>query len=254
MIDLAIIVPSIRSYNIERLYTSIPKSIGRYTFKFIVCGPYDAKKYIDCIHMYSQASPNKCVQKAVSELTDDCNLVKWSTDDAIYFENSLEEIITDLYDNKNHFGICKYSEEGPPGWPSGKDDIYYYAKTHKDMQGLIGIKDHYCIAPVGLYYRSDFIELGGLECCYEHINMSTHDLAFRAQEYGIKPIFSRSVIMHCDSDNRQKEHIPLDIAHRNNDYPIFMNKYKNIDALNQDNLKIDIKNYLQYEDIWRRFK
>lgn len=254
MIDIAIIVPSIREQNLTRLYNSILKSINKYSFKLIICSPTDATKYIPCVYMQSFASPNKCVQQAIHELADGCNLIKWSTDDAVYFENTLDEMITDMYNTKNCFGICKYTEEGPPGWPSGKDDVYYYAKTHGDMKNLIGIKDNYVIAPVGMYYRKDFIELGGLECCYEHINLSTHDLCFRSQEYGLKPIFSRSIIMHCDSDNQKSEHYPLDIAHRNNDYPIFYNKYKNQNPLNENNLKIDIENYKSYEDKWRRFK
>lgn len=254
MIDLAIIVPSIRSYKIKRLFDSVGPSIGNYSFKFIVCGPYDASQYINCTYLHTLSSPNKCVQQAVNELTEDCKLIKWSTDDAVYFENTISEMITDIYEYPNHFMICKYSEEGPPGWPSGRDDIYYHAQTHGDMKNLAGIKKEYMIAPVGMYYRDDFIKLGGLECSYEHINMSTHDLAFRAQEYGIKPLISKSVIMHCDSDNSQPEHFPLDIAHRNNDYPIFFNKYSKPNPLNKDNLIIDINNYLSYENVWRRFK
>lgn len=255
MTDLAIIVPSIRDYKINRLYDSVSNSIGSFSFKFIVCGPYDATKYIpSCTWLNSQASPNKCVQQAVNELADECNLIKWSTDDAVYFENTLNEIIEDMYNNPNNFGICKYSEEGPPGYPSGKDDIYYHAKTHGDMKQLIGIKDEYKIAPVSMYYRDDFIKLGGLDCAYEHINMSTHDLCFRAQESGMGAIFSRSVIMHCDSDNRQPEHRPLDVAHHHNDYPIFYRKYSQSSPLNPDNLVIDIQNYKNFEDTWRRFK
>lgn len=254
MIDLAIIVPSIREYRIQRLYNSILQSIKKYSFKVIICGPYDASKYFDCITLNTYASPNRCVQQAVVELTEDCQLIKWSTDDAVYFPDCLDNLVQKMYDHPNHFGICKYSEDGPPGWPSGKDDIYYLAKTHGDMKDLRGIKDSYMIAPVGIYYRKNFIELGGLDCAYEHINMSTHDLAFRCQEYGISPIISDSVIMHCDSNNTLPEHHPLDIAHHNNDYPIFYSKYNQQNPININNSIIDINNYKKYQDIWRRFK
>jgi hypothetical protein len=254
MIDLAIVVPSIRSHKINRLFNSIAESIGNYSYKFIVCGPYDPKDQgIECEYIHTMASPNKCVQQATVELAQDCEFIKWSTDDAVYFKDALKEMIDDLYANPKHFGICKYTEDGPPGYPSGKDDIYYYAKTHGDMQRLIGVKNHYLIGPVSMYRVNDFMNLGGLECSYEHINMSTHDLAFRAQESGIRPIISRSILMHCDSDPKAAEHIPLHNAYVQNDYPVFRNKYSQPEPL-KDKLVIDPYNYKNYEDVWRRFK
>lgn len=246
--DLGIIVPSIRPMSIRRLYDSVALAAKNITVKFIVVGNYTPD--FECTHLMSLASPNRCVHQGIVELADDCEYVKWSTDDAVYFPDTLDELISDMSDHDS-FGVVKYTEEGPPGSPSGKDDIYYTAVTHDDLRRLPGVKPSYKIAPVSVYKREDFISLGGLDCRYEHINLSTHDLAFRAQEYGLTPIISRNVVMHCDSNSSDVEHRPLDIAHFHNDYPIFANKY--MSPLSEDSIVISIVNYTSCPSVWRRF-
>ena len=105
---------------------------------------------------------------------------------------------------------------------------------------------------MAIYKRSDFIELGGLNCQYEHINLSTHDLAFRAQENGLVPYISNDVVMHCDSNSSDEEHRPLDIGHSQNDYPIFAKQYENL--ISTDKIKIDPNNYKNHPNVWRRFQ
>lgn len=251
MYDLAIVVPSIRQNKIKRVYDSVKDSIGDFTYKFIVCGNYDSTEVIpESFSMVSYASPNYCVQKAIVELTEDCKYVKWSTDDAIYFDSSLANLLSGI--GEKNFGVVKYTEEGPPGYPDGSHDIYYTAHTHNDLRVLPGVKPWYNIAPVSLYKRSDFIELGGLDCRYEHINLSTHDLAFRAQEYGLSAYISKDVVMHCDSNSSDPSHRALDVAHFHNDYPIFSNKYQNF--IGVWDIKINESNYKDAPEVWRRFQ
>ena len=246
--DLGIIVPSIRPHSIRRLYDSVAAATNGLRVKFIVVGNYTPD--FECTHLMSLASPNMCVHQGIVELADDCEYIKWSTDDAVYFPNALNELISDMRGH-NSFGVVKYTEEGPPNNITGKDDVYYTAVTHDDLRRLPGVKPSYRIAPVSVYKREDFMSLGGLDCRYEHINLSTHDLAFRAQEFGISPVISRNVEMHCDSNSSDVEHRPLDIAHFHNDYPIFANKY--VRSLKEEDIIIDIFNYTLYPLVWRRF-
>jgi hypothetical protein len=260
--DLGIVVPSIRSEFIGRLYDSVLGSTSGLRIKFIVVGNY--KPDIECTYLYSLASPNHCVQQGIVEETSDCEFITWSTDDAVYFPNALANLILDMrhaastrgynpniVGDNDSFGIVKYTEDGPPGYPSGKDDIYYLAITHDDLKKLPGIKPFYNIAPVAVYKRDHFIGLGGLDCRYEHINLSTHDLVFRAQECGLTAIYSKDIIMHCDSNSASEDHRPLDVAHFQNDYPIFSEKYQS--QLTASQIKIDINNYKLQPSIWRRF-
>lgn len=247
--DLGIVVPSIRPESIRRLYDSVAGATKGLRVKFIVVGNY--RPDFECTYLNSLASPNHCVQQCIVELAGDCEYVKWSTDDAVYFEDALSELVLSLKETSSSFGVVKYTEDGPPGDPSGKDDIYYTAVTHDDLRKLPGVKPQYKIAPVSVYKRQHFIALGGLDCQYEHINLSTHDLAFRAQECGLVPIISSRVIMHCDSDSASEDHRPLDVAHFQNDYPIFSGKYQNV--LSAGQIKIDVNNYKSQPSIWRRF-
>jgi hypothetical protein len=248
LVDLTVVVPSIRPEKIKRMADSLKEAVGEYSYELIVAGPYDASKIVDCLWLESLASPNLCVHKAIVEKANG-KYVKWSTDDAVYYRNGISNLLNKMR-GKDCFGVVKYTEEGPPGYPSGRDDIYYTAVTHADLRRLPGVKSHYKIAPVAIYHKTEFIALGGLDCRYEHINLSTHDLAFRMQEYGEEAIISDEVVMHCDSDGQAVDHRPLDFAHFNNDYPIFADKYK--EMLNKAH--ISLANYLAYDKPWRRFQ
>ena len=248
--DLAIVVPSIRPHKIRRLYDSVSASARDLKVKFIVVGNYQPD--FECVYLNSLASPNYCVQQAIVELTEDCEYIKWSTDDAVYFPETLLDLMTEIKAVDRSFAVVKYTEEGPPGTPSGKDDVYYTAIIHDDLRYLRGVRNLYKLAPVAIYKRSDFIELGGLNCQYEHINLSTHDLAFRAQENGLVPYISNDVVMHCDSNSSDEEHRPLDIGHSQNDYPIFAKQYENL--ISTDKIKIDPNNYKNHPNVWRRFQ
>jgi hypothetical protein len=249
MIDLSIIVPSIRPNSIGRLLDSIPNSIGDYEYEIIIVGPYEPE--FACRYINDFGSPSRGVQRG-STIADG-KFMKWSTDDGIYRSGALKRAMDVAVDMDDKDGvIMKYTEDGPANWVTGADDIYYTAWTH-DSNKLSGIPKDYKIAPVGLYNTNFFRMMGGLDCSFEHINMNTHDLAFRVQRNGGVMHFSPDVIMHCDSKNQSSEHAVLNDSYKSNDLPKFLELYGGKDIIG-DRIHIDYDNWKESPAIWRRFK
>jgi len=244
---LSIILPSIRIQNIPRLINSINLSCKQYDWELIVIGPY--KPEIECKYIYSLACPNKCVQLGVLEAVG--KYMMWSSDDGIYTENSIDECIT-LFDTLSEKdGIIIRYCEGRNFSGNCPDDSYWIGWTHDD-QRLPGVDPNWKIAPVGMYNTKTFIELGGLDCKFEHINMSTHDLAYRIQKNGGNLYKSPSLVLSCDwsaGHLSESEHVPIHNAHFENDAPYFKQLYQS----KNNTIKIDYNNYKNVPDIWRRF-
>lgn len=249
MIDLSIIVPSIRPQTIGRLLDSIPSSIGDYKYEVIVVGPYEPT--FKCKYIEDLGSPSRCVQRGSTQAVG--RFMKWSTDDGVYKDGALSAAMDSAVNMSVNDGmVMKYTEDGPANWVTGADDIYYTAWTH-DSNKLSGIPKDYKIAPVGLYNTVFFRDMGGLDCEFEHINMNTHDLAFRVQRNGGVMHFSPSVTMHCDSKNQSSEHAVLNDSYQNNDLPKFLKLYGGKDIIG-DRIYIDYDNWKKAPPVWRRFK
>ena len=77
-------------------------------------------------------------------------------------------------------------------------------------------------------YKLDkyFRKLGGFDCRWEHLNMNTHDLAFRAQRDGSKFHFSPNLVLTCDWNPNEGDHIPVQAAYHANDAPLFQQVYR----------------------------
>ena len=246
--DLSIVVPSIRADKIQRLYDSIPASIGDFSYEVIVIGPYQPP--FECKYIEDLGSPSRCVQQGIA--IAEGKFFTWGTDDGIYNPNALSEAISLLQTLTHKDGIImKYTEEGPPSPLTGAHDHYYIARTH-DSNRLMGIPENYMIAPVPMYNIKYFIDLGGLDCSFDHINMNTHDFAFRLQKDGGTFHFSPSVIMHCDSNQFGDDHKVLDEAYFLNDLPRFQEIYGG--PFSMERVKIDYDNWKNAEAVWRRFK
>lgn len=246
--DLSIILPSIRTHNIPQLIESIEKSIHPFTYELIVVGPYFPN--IDIKYIYSKAAPTKCVQ--LGGLYSEGQYITWSSDDGLYLPGELAKclelaktipdkdgIIIRYCEGKNKSGLC------PP-------DHYWIGYTHDD-QRLPGIDPNWNIAPVGLYNRNHFINIGGFDCRFEHINMSTHDLAYRTQKMGGKLHLSPNLVFTCDWSQgclAEEEHVPVHNAHFENDLPLFNQLYGSPNGI----IKIDYNNWMNTPNIWRRFQ
>jgi hypothetical protein len=252
--DLTVVLPSIRKERLSEFYSSLYLSMGKYhqSFELIIVSPYNLPEVIDGIHniklVKDFGSPARCVQ--IGTALAEGEFVTWSSDDALYYGNALEECL-DLLKTKTEKDaiIVRYSEgvgrsgQEPP-------DNYWVGKTHPDHR-LPFVGDDWNIAPVGLYYTKRFYELGGLDCRFEHANMNSHDLCYRNQKDGGKYYKSPSLVMGCDQEpGYSGTHGPIEEAYHNNDCALFAETWSN-----PREVKIPFDNWKDSPSIWkRRFK
>jgi hypothetical protein len=100
-----------------------------------------------------------------------------------------------------------------------------------------------------MYKLNYFRELGGFDCRWEHLNMNTHDLAFRAQRDGSKFHFSPNLVLTCDWNPGEGDHIPVQHAYHMNDAPLFREVYMKDQS---ERIHIDYYNWMKSDPVWKR--
>lgn len=248
--DLSIVLPGIRTNLWKNWYDSVLRSVGHFKYEIIAVGPYEPPDSLKGIGNFTYikdfGSPARCVQLGASVACG--NFMKWSSDDAIYRKDSLQKLISFCYSLGNKDIVAVRYTEGKGRTGTDMPVEWFTARHHAD-QRLPGILDNYNIAPVATYNLEYFRELGGLDCRFNHINMNTHDLAFRAQKDGATVYISPFTIMDCDW--YQDDWGPVWDAYQNNDLPLFNQLYAQFDP---NRIKIDFDNWKQAEPIWSRRK
>ena len=247
---LSIIVPSIRTPNWGRFVESIPNSVVSHDYEVIFVGP-SSDIYLVEVHpnvkwIKDFGSPARCAQ--IGFILAEGEYLTWASDDGVYMPGALKECL-DIATPDNGV-IVKYCE-GHNFNGTCPDNSYWIAHTHAD-QRLPGIMPDYKIAPVGLYHTKTFLELGGLDCRFEHINMNTHDFAFRWQKTLRTMQLSPNLVLNCDWCPGTQEHAPVQAAYYHNDLPLFNQLYGQPHSM--DRIKIDADNWKLSPKKWvRRF-
>lgn len=248
--DLSVIIPSIRVNNLEKILFFLEKGVEPFSFEVIVVSPYDIpdslkqKENIKWIKDFG--SPSRCVQMG-STLAEGKYLC-WCSDDCTFIApQALSQCIQMFEDkkitNKNCICLRYFEGEGNSEFPEN----YWTARTHPDQQ-LIGISDGFKCAPLGMYNTEYFRELGGLDCRYLHINLCTHDLAFRLQNAGGRVYLSPQNIFRFYWSWITPDAKPIQDAYFKNDKDLFANEW-NKDQSNR--IKINYYNWIETESKWK---
>lgn len=257
MYDLSIIIPSIRPANWHSLLQDIDISCSydteQITYEVIFIGPYNAPSRLENYRFIeSFRCPSACLQEGVSV----CNgeYITWLPDDCRVEPHSLYLAVKNIKQLPPIDGIVmRYSEGENFSGIQDRWSAYWFALTHDGLR--FKHVENWMIAPCFMYNTNFFKEVGGLDCSMEHINLNTHDLAFRIQKLGGKLHFSPTKIFSADWDARlyEGDHKTIQLAYDENDLP----KFKSIwdaDILDRP-LKIDFDNWKNTETKWtRRFK
>ena len=248
---LSICLPAHRTHLWQRLYDSAHEAIGdEYSWEMVLVGPNlpapDLYNKSNLKFLRDYGSPARCGQ--ISTVLAEGELVMWASDDGYFLKDSIKECI-ELHDQlpRKDVVIVKYAEGRGI---SGKcpEDKYWTAWTHPDLR-LAGVPKEFQIHLLGMYKLSYFRELGGFDCRWEHLNMNTHDLSFRAQRDGSKFHFSPNLVLTCDWNPNEGDHIPVQQAYHANDAPLFREVY----SQNQDSrIRIDYHNWKDSPRVWKR--
>lgn len=257
--DISICLPGHRVGLWEKFYNSIGPAIGPYTWELIMVGPNDPPNSLTEKRNFKFfkdfGHPARCAQIATT--LAEGKLMMWGSDDGYYMPNSIKECIELHREKEDKDVIVVRYAEGRNFSGTGMPDDYWVAK-HPDgswsncwpeHQRVLGIQDDWMIAPVGLYNLEYFRNLGGWDCRFEHLNMCCHDLTFRAQNLGSRVYLSPSLVLNCDWNPNEGDHIPVHNAYHENDLPLFVDLYSKDQS---DRTKISYFNWTAADSIWRR--
>jgi hypothetical protein len=246
-VALSIIIPSIRPIGLQKVINTIDRSLED-EWNLIVVSPEkmeikETPLMNSYINITDKGSPARCLQIGVNEVHDE--IFTWITDDALYLPKQLRKCVERLSTKKESDGIIiKYTE--------GKSlkqtkDFFFVAKSSK-VTTHPGINPNWRVAPIGMFYTSYFKSLGGIDCRFDHINLTIHDFVFRLQRDGGNLHYSPGIVFHC-SASEGKSHRPIEDADRR-DFVLFQRLYKDY-GRERD---IDFDNWKIAPSVWGRFK
>lgn len=251
--EISIILPSIRSDKLSRVYESITNSTKR-TFELIVIGPSPLPQELvgspEIIYLSSFSAPIVASQ-AGAELARG-KIFLWSADDAIFLPDALDKNIDLLYSKGNsekNVVVAKYFE-GIDGSQKPLQPDKYFTINGSSWTSSPHVSDDWWIFNVAIMYRSYFEELGGWDCGYQSCPLSHTNLAIRAYLDGASVSMSDYPLLDCD--HSQPDHLPIETSMIYHDAPRYNSQFKasNINTP----IKISFDNWKNEPIIWdKRF-
>jgi len=261
--DITVIMPGIKPERWSTIYDDVVDSIGEFSFEFIGVGPYSPpdklleKENVTYIKEYGH--PSRCLQRATTFAQG--KFMTWGSDDGTFQPMALARCIQFLErkDRKDALTIRFFEQDADPNAPPPDQSVLWNAHYHRDLR-LPGIKQHFKIANIAMYYLDYYREIGGIDCRFEHVNMNCNDLAFRVQEAGGTIFPSPDIVIRQTNiptpsleerpeDKNRKP--PTEEAYHENDYPLFYGIY-NREIGATDRIKIDYDNWKQASSVWQR--
>ncbi len=181
--DLSICLPAIRTQNWKLMYDTACASVGDKTFEIVFVSPYDLPKELQSVSnvklVKDWGCPTRCVQLGTTHCEGE--LITHATDDGIFVAGALDKAV-DLYRQqcKEIDGVILRYTEGPGRPTTTKahaNNKYWKAKYHPSLLlGGVNKNHRWGVYLLNLgFYR----EIGGLDCEYEHMNFSLHDICYR---------------------------------------------------------------------------
>lgn len=264
MIDLSIIIPTVRPGHWKQIYESMECAVHPYIYEIIFVGPYveEIPPLSDVKTIKDFGCPTRCMQIAV--LLAEGRYMTWGSDDAIYEPLALGECIQ-LLDangetNNSDTVLLQYIEgfnnhpslfadgENNPHYRGPHPELklgYYHAHFHDDLR-LDGIDLQARVVGQGVMATSRFKQLGGFDCRMQHMNMSCFDLSLRLEKDGGKVFVSPSLVLKADFE-------PNNIVHQvmhHVDGPLFKSIYSTTEGARNRPAIIDYNNWMQAEPVW----
>jgi hypothetical protein len=212
MTELTIIIPSIHPERWDNVAKSIVESCGGIDHQLIFVGPKCKEPLTAAMDMLPAGSSTSfgtytyikdlgtstvAFQKAALQANGE--YITIAADDSLARPGAIESCFKHFRKNykPSDLMICTYIEGvNLPDYPHPRTsmfgDFYWRAlhqfQTHRQKGILQGLEDWYW--GQFLINTEYFIELGGLDCAYIHMNFSLHDLCYRVLLiiYGIQTL------------------------------------------------------------------
>lgn len=247
--DLSIIIPSINPDKWISIYNQLTISVGKYTFELIVVGPNFPSGELQTFENFRYIREFSCPSRSfqLGALVSLGRYIAFIPDDIVLDEKGMEQCLDFLSDKPKNHGIALRYDEGGQGQSNNLD--YWRSKYHGGHKDLEGIEENWKIAPCFLYNREYFVEIGGLDCSFEHVNVNGHGLAHTTQARGGEIHLSPSRVFSAGWTPPTDATI-LYQAYLQNDEPKFRTLWGRKDAADQ--YKVEFDNWKNQPAYWPR--
>lgn len=254
--DVSLLIPGIRTHQWKDVIETFKASCTKYSWEVVFSGPFDLPPELAADNVkYIKTYANPSVSAQLGAEICSGRLILHEVDDAHFIPGAVDAAV-DLYNSVCGYKDvvnCRYTEDAQFSGASFKPE-FWYAHTHVPLR-LVGIPTNYKLALHFMINRQYFMELGGLDCSYEYLNLNLHDLMFRVQYDGGKIYDSPTDVTNCNHyEGRSVDHGPIHDAY-GHDIGLFTQKYSNPQALHPGMTKIAYDNWRSQPEVWgRRFK
>jgi len=253
MYDLSVIVSGIRTENWKNLIPQIINACSDLKVEIIFAGPYYCKDLDDTHYAFVRdfGSPARSFAKAA--ILARGKYICQCPDDSILFQNSFKEAFSLLQDNPKKVCIMRYNEGENF---SGKEFPleYWNAQYHSAHFGnCLAIKPEWNAGPWFMMNYNYYLELGGVDCRFEHLNLNVYDIIYRVYRDGGEVVFSPNVVASLDwKPNQTPQNSPCCAAFIFNDMPLLTYLYQNNEQMNLNPIKIHPLNWKLSPEKWAR--
>jgi hypothetical protein len=255
--EVSLILPSIRTERLPKLYESILTSTKR-NFELVICGPNalpeELRDLRNVKYIKDYGSPVRASNIAAGACEGD--VYTWLADDCLFFENSLDECLDRFYamgDAKNNVLVAKYFEgqEGSSERETLQPDSYF--KIVNTPAGTAHIPADWWLFNIA-FMRADFFNsLGGWDCEYEGTWASHADMAIRAQYLGANVQMAEVPLFVCDHmPGGSGDHMPIFICQHQHDEPLLQSKYSDPNWTINVRPKLKLDNWKKAPTVWER--
>jgi hypothetical protein len=257
--EISIILPSIRTERLEKLYDSILASTKR-TFELVIVGPYALPDKLKDLQNVKYAKDFGSPVRASNIAASLCEgkVYTWFADDCILFENSLDECLDQFYamgDNTKNVLVAKYFEgqEGSKERQTLQPDSYF--KVNGTPASSPHIPNEWWLFNIAFLHADFFKELGGWDCSYEGTWASHADMAIRGQFLGANVEMAQIPLFACDHmPGGTGDHMPIFVCQHQHDEPLLQKRFRDPNWTLNVNPRLKIDNWKLAPAVWgRRF-
>jgi hypothetical protein len=240
MVDLSIIIPSIRVAGWKDLVNQISVAAGDYTFEVIFVGPeynQDVDQFKNVKYVRDFGSPNRCQQ--IGLMMAEGKFVTWFVDDYESGPFNIDKFMDSVYNEEEEaVAIGNYDEAGVLA-------VHDFSIRHC-YGGGSSIKPDWQIFNVAFVRRSYLERFGGFDCRYQVTCLGHTDLAARLQDAGCRVInnnINLGAVKHLPDTSG--DHGPVHNAQVFYDQPLF-NRLTNGSV----NPKVQLDNWKKEAAVW----
>ena len=252
MVDLSIIVPSVRPDRQIDFYESVSKNCLRYKYEIIFVGPtlsvFLNERCPDIKFVRDFGCPSRCMN--IGAAVAEGKYITWSADDGIHENNGFDKALDileegiDGYQSEKDVVVAKYKE----GDNIVHNDDYY--RLNKAYPYSPYIDDNWWIFNLAFMHTSYYKQLGGCDSHFQTSAVTLADLAVRTQRNGARvKMLGESTVQFGLMPADTGDHGPVFRSQMQEDMPNYERLHN--DPERKDSVYVSFNNWHYADRVWR---